>query len=92
MSRVRHRFRIYSFLMAQFLLIFMINGTIMILLISRFLMETSLDVHHVAFTYLSLFISLEFFKRKRFQLSEQSRTAKLLKQGCRIHKLRKAFF
>ena len=39
----------------------MINGTILILilLISRFLMETSLDVHHMAFTYLSLFVSLE---------------------------------
>ena len=28
-------------------------------LISRFLMETSLNVHHMAFTYLSLFVSLE---------------------------------
>ena len=37
------------------------NGTILILilLISRFLMETSLDVHHMAFTYLSFFVSLE---------------------------------
>ena len=35
---------------------FMINGTILILilLISRFLM----DVHHMTFTYLSLFVSL----------------------------------
>ena len=41
--------------------IFMINGTILILilLMSRFLMETSLDVHHMAFTYLRLFVSLE---------------------------------
>ena len=31
----------------------------LILLISRFLMETSLDVHHMVFTYLSLFVSLE---------------------------------
>ena len=40
---------------------FMINGTILILilLISRFLMETSLNVHHIAFTYRSLFVSLE---------------------------------
>ena len=30
-----------------------------VMLISRFLMETSLDVHHMAFTYLSLFFSLE---------------------------------
>ena len=47
-----------SFLMAQFPLKFMINGTILILilLISRFLMKTSLDVHHMAFTYLSLFV------------------------------------
>ena len=46
---------------AQFPLKFMINGTILILilLISRFLMETTLDVHHMAFTYLSLFVSLE---------------------------------
>ena len=52
---------IYSFLIAQFLLRFMINGTILILilLISCFLMETSLDEHHMAFTYLNLFISLE---------------------------------
>ena len=40
---------------------FLINGTVLIFtwLISRFLMETSLDVHHMAFTYLSLFVSLE---------------------------------
>ena len=40
---------------------FMINGTILILmlLISCFLMETSPDVHHMTFTYLSLFVSLE---------------------------------
>ena len=40
---------------------FLINGTVLIftLLISRSLMETSLDVHHMAFTYLSLFVSLE---------------------------------
>ena len=51
----------YPFLMTQFPLKFMINGTILILilLISRFLMETPLDVHHMAFTYLSLFVSLE---------------------------------
>ena len=44
---------IYPFLMAQFPLKFMINGTILILvsLISRFLMEMTLDVHHMAFTY-----------------------------------------
>ena len=49
----------FPFLMTQFPPKFMINGTILILLISRFLMETSLDVHHMAFTYLSLFVSLE---------------------------------
>ena len=32
---------------------------LVLLLISRFLMETSIDIHHVAFTYLSLFVSLE---------------------------------
>ena len=39
----------------------MINGTILILilLIPRFLMETSLDVYHIAFTYLSLLVLLE---------------------------------
>ena len=31
----------------------------LILLISRFLIKTSLDVHHIAFTYLSLLVSLE---------------------------------
>ena len=52
---------IYLFLMAQFPPRFMINGTILILIlfISHFLMEMSLDVHHMAFTYLSLFLSLE---------------------------------
>ena len=37
------------------------NGAILILilLISRFLMETSLNVHHMAFTYLSLFVLLQ---------------------------------
>ena len=35
------------------------QAIVLILLISRFLMETSLDVHHMAFTYLSLFVSLE---------------------------------
>ena len=60
MSVSRFWIRTYPFLMATFPLKFMINGTILILilLISRFLMETSLDVHHMAFTYLSLFVSL----------------------------------
>ena len=31
----------------------------LILLISRFLMEASLDMHHMAFIYLSLFVPLE---------------------------------
>ena len=57
---------------SKFPLKFMINGTILILLISRFLMETALDVHHMAFTYLSLFGSLEHLLTKRLQLSEQS--------------------
>ena len=40
---------------------FMKTGTILILilLIFHFLMETSLYVHHMAFIYLSLFVSLE---------------------------------
>ena len=41
---------------AQFPLKFMKNGTILVLLISHFLTERSLDVHHMAFTYLSLFV------------------------------------
>ena len=44
---------IYPFLMAQFPLKFVINGTILILSIFRFLMETSLDVHYMTF-YISL--------------------------------------
>ena len=50
-----------SILMAQFPLKFMLNGTILnlILLIFCFLMETPLDVYHMAFTYLSLFFLLE---------------------------------
>ena len=35
------------------------QAIVLILLISRFLMETSLDVHHMAFTYFRLFVSLE---------------------------------
>ena len=76
--------------MAQFPLKFMINGTILILilLISRFLMETSLDVHHMAFIYLSLFVSLEHLLTCRNKVL----TAKLLKQDYRYHKLLKDFF
>ena len=72
----------------------MINGTILILilLISRFLMETSLDVHHKAFIY----IQFIHFARASSNVSDfncrsKALTDKLLKQGYRYHKLRKAF-
>ena len=69
-----------SIIMAQFPLKFMINGTILILilLISRFLMETSLDVHHMAFTYLSLFVSLEPSNVSDFNCRNKALTAKFL--------------
>ena len=68
----------------------MINGTILILilLISRSLMETSLDVYHMAFTYLSLFASSNV---SNFSCRNKALTAKLLKQDYRYHKLRKVF-
>ena len=69
----------------------MINGMILILilLISRSLMAMSLNVPLMVYIYLNLFALPEhvsdFNNRNKFL------TAKLLKQGYRYHKLRKAF-
>ena len=78
--------------MAQFSLKFMINGTILIVLISRFLMETSLDGNIIR----RLHISVYSFARASsnvndFNCRNKALTAKLLKQSYRYHKLRKAF-
>ena len=51
-------------------------------------METSLDVHHMAFTYLYLLLSLDV---SDFNCWNKALTAKRLKQYYRYHKLRKAF-
>ena len=72
----------------------MINGMILILilLISRDLMAMSLNAPLMVYIYLNLFalpehlgMLLIFYNRNKFI------TAKLLKQGYRYHKLRKAF-
>ena len=79
----------YPFLMAQFPLKFMINGTILILilLISHFLMETSYGV------YISQLIRFAraYSNVSDFSCRNKALTAKLLKQGYRYHKLLKAF-
>ena len=67
----------------------MINGKILILisLIFRSLMAMSLNVPLMVYIYLNLFALhvTDFNNRNKFL------TAKLLKQGYRYHKLRKAF-
>ena len=66
-----------------------INGMILILilLISRSLMVMSLNVPLMVYIYLNLFALLEHL---RMLLTNKFLTAKLLKQGYRYHKLRKA--
>ena len=73
----------------------MINGMILslILLIFRSLMAMSLDVPLMVYVYISQLIR---FARASshvpdFNNCKKILTAKLLKQGCRYHKLRKAF-
>ena len=54
-------------------------------------METSLDVHHMAFTYQLIRFARASSNVNDFNCRNKALTAKLLKQGYRYHKLRKAF-
>ena len=67
----------------------MINGMILIfiLLIFRSLMAMSLDVPLIVYIYLNLFALPEHLR----MLLTSITTAKVLKQGYRYHKHRKAF-
>ena len=62
------------------------------LLIPRFLMEMSLDVHHMAF-YISQLIRFARVSSNvsDFNCRNKALTARLLKQGYRYHTLHKAF-
>ena len=73
----------------------MINGMILILilLISRSLMAMSLTVPLMVYIYLNLFALPEHLRMLPSDFNNRNKflTAKLLKQGYRYHKLRKAF-
>ena len=53
-------------------------------------METSLDVHHMAFTY-QLIRFARASNISDFNCRNRALTAKFVKQGYRYHELRKAF-
>ena len=54
-------------------------------------METSLDVYHMAFTYQLIRFARASSNVSDFSCRNKALTAKLLEQGYRYHKLRKAF-
>ena len=76
--------------MVQFPPKFMINGTILILIwsISLFWMAMSPGVSQIGYTYLKL---LDSSNLSNFNYRNKALTAKLLRQGYRYFKLRKAF-
>ena len=54
-------------------------------------METSLDVHHMAFTYQFIRFARAYSNVSDFNCRNKALTDKFLNQGCRYQKLRKAF-
>ena len=72
----------------------MINGTILILIqsISLFWIAMCSGVPHIGYTYLNLLDSPELLQTlMTFNYRNKALTAKLLRQGYRYFKLRKAF-
>ena len=77
--------------MVQFPPKFMINGTILILIYSLFSMAMSPGVPHMGYTYLNIRFARASSDLNDFEYRNKALSVKLLRQGYRYFKLRKAF-